>query len=88
MKKVTQIEVGGEIHEVVDSEGRLLLQNEVQRAKMAEDKIKADLQKVEEITEIGTKKLNSLLGDGEDSISGQIEKEIPSGNEDVLVVEV
>ncbi len=76
MKKVTQIEVGGEIHNVVDSEGRLLLQNEVQRAKMAEDKIKADLQKVEEITEIGTKKLNSLLGDGEDSISGQIEKEI------------
>ena len=76
MKKVTQIEVGGEIHEVVDSEGRLLLQDEVQRAKMAEDKIKADLQKVEEITEIGTKKLNSLLGDGEDSISGQIEKEI------------
>lgn len=76
MKKVTQIEVGGEIHEVVDSEGRSLLQDEVQRAKMAEDKIKADLQKVEEITEIGTKKLNSLLGDGEDSISGQIEKEI------------
>lgn len=76
MKKVTKIKVGGEIHEVVDSESRLLLDNEVQRAKTAEDKIKANLQRVKEIAEIGTEKLNSLLGDGEDSISGQIEKEI------------